>query len=716
MIFRTKTTQVQEIKPGIVELQFRTANTTNSLNVQTLKSIAKSLNIIKHFDNLQGLLITSDKEHFITSSNIYEYPYLFSYPDIELRAWIDYVKQLFLQLEQFPVPTVCALKGIALAEGCELALTCDFRVGDTTTQIGLPQIKFGLIPGLGGCVRLPHIIGMQHAIPLIINGSIIDAHQAEQIRLLDKVVAPGDLHSAAMDQLELAIQDVAGWQQRRQLKQDKLADDPTNAKLIVSEQQRLWKKLNRHYVAQFSAISLLADTWRIDRQHAFTQETNHYITLAKSAKSRTLINNYLNEQQIRQQVASNAKDKINQVAVIGAGSVGGDLSLQLASRDIAVQFKSTQRSLLESGMERVLARVNHAVAKQQLTQTAQQTVLSKIHPSMDSQGMDQVDIAIETLTDSLSVKQNLLKNIEMQISDKSIVVTNTSCVPIAELEKELTRPQQFCATHFFPPINQIPLVEIIPGSVTSDETLAKARSLVLQMGYIPVTVKDTPGFFVNRVYASYISALLLLIEDKVDIERIDRTMEKLGWLLGPAAQADALGLQMITMMLNHLHQLSPARVKEGKASLLQKCIDQGCYGRKSGAGLYNYEGDNNQSHKSSPLIHYYDHEYNQQIHNQEIEQRLMFALCNETIRCLDEGVIANHQQADVALIHTLGFPRYLGGVFQYLDNIGPHNYVRQLEQYSSLGGLYQPPAGILKKIKADEHYYHQPDIETEHIF
>ncbi len=716
MIFRTKTTQVQEIEPGIVELQFRTANTTNSLNVQTLKSIAKSLNIIKHFDNLQGLLITSDKEHFITSSNIYEYPYLFSYPDIELRAWIDYVKQLFIQLEQFPVPTVCALKGVALAEGCELALTCDFRVGDTTTQIGLPQIKFGLIPGLGGCVRLPHIIGLQHAIPLLINGSIINAHQAEQIKLLDKVVASDELRSAAIEQLELAIKDKSVWQRRRQLKQDKLAEDPANAKLIMSEQQRLWKKLNRHYVAQFSAISLLADTWRIDRQHAFTQETNHYVTLAKSAKSRTLINNYLNEQQIRTQSINNSINKINQVAVIGSGSVGGDLSLQLANRNIDVQFKATQRSLLESGMEWVHTRLNHSVEKQQLTKTTQQAILSKIHPSMDSQGMNHVDFAIETLTDSLLVKQNLLKSIETQISDKCIIVTNTSCISIAELEKELTRPQQFCATHFFPPINQIPLVEIIPGSVTSDETLAKARSLVLQMGYIPITVKDTPGFFVNRVYASYISAFLLLIEDKVDIERIDRVMEKLGWRLGPAAQADALGLQMITMMLNHLHQLSPTRVKEGKTSLLQQCIDQGYYGRKSGTGLYNYVGNDTNTHKSPPLTDYYSHEYNQQIHNLEIEQRLMFALCNETIRCLDEGVIANHQQADVALIHTLGFPRYLGGVFQYLDNIGPHNYVRQLEQYSSLGGLYQPPAGILKKIKADEHYYHQPDIETEHIF
>lgn len=713
MIFKTKTIQVQQIKPGIVELLFCAPDSPNTLDVRTIKSLAKSLNIIKQFENLQGVIIRSDQEHFLTSTNLYEYPYLFSYPTIELRAWINHVKHLFWELENFPVPTVCVIQGACMAEGCELALTSDFRISDASAQIGLPQIKFGLIPGFGGSILLPRVIGMKHAIPLIVKGSIINAEMAKEIQLIDKVCKSEDLLETAIQQLETAIQAPALWQQRRQTKQQPIYNSE-NATTIVNEQQRLWKNLNRHYVAPFSAISLLADTWQIQREHALVQETNHYITLAKTNTSKNLIHNYLNEQRIKHRHNQATAERIQQAAVLGSSSIAIDLCLHIAARHIRTFFSPNQSSSNDYGIKAITSRLEQLTHTQQLNDSARNSLLHNISSPIENQDMGQLDIVLEALTEKIEIKQKVLQEIEDKLKPESILTTNTSCTSITHLGQKLRRPQQFCALHFFSPLSQIPLVEIVRTAQTTDDTLNRVRAFAVHTGFTPIVVQDTPGFFINRITASYLSALFHLIEQKVDIERIDRVMNKLGWRIGPATLVDLLGLDKVSMMLNHLHHHFPNRIINGENSVLQRSMETSRYGYKSGCGLYDYNAT--EKHKSPLLEELYPHPNHLAISNQEIEQRLMFALCNEVIHCLDEGVIESHEDADIALIHALGFPRYLGGPLQYIDDMGLDTYLEQLKAYAGLSDQYQPPAGLVARTDKNQYFYHQPDVRAEHIF
>jgi 3-hydroxyacyl-CoA dehydrogenase / enoyl-CoA hydratase / 3-hydroxybutyryl-CoA epimerase / enoyl-CoA isomerase len=715
MIYRAKYIQVREIEAGIVELQFRSPNSVNILNVKTLKTISKALNIIKHFTNLKGVLITSSKSSFIVGADINEFLYLFNYPTIELEAWMNHIKTLFLQIEMIPVPTVCVISGYALGGGCELALTSDYRIADNTTQIGFPETTLGIIPGFDGCIRLPRLIGIEKALPIIVNGISLPAQSALECGLLDEVVEQEHLQLAAMTQLHKAINNPDEWQQRRQIKQNPIKQDSFDDHLFDQTLNRLKQTLNSNYLAPYTALELLKKSWSHPRNSASSMETKCFIDLSQTTQTTALISNYLNEQYVKSHAkkALKSESSPDHIAVIGAGTLGGGIAIHAATHGIQVQLKATNQTSIHSGMSYIDTLLKQGVNTKKINPKQYTQIRNNISPSTNGRSLDKAELVIEALAESLPKKIQFIREIEIHSVSGSILTTHTSTIQIDELARYLKHPELFCGLHFFQPVHKIPVVEVIKGKQTSEATISKVVSFVAKMGKLPIVVNDSPGFFTTRVYAAYLSALLQLIDERIDIQRIDRVMTTFGWVIGPVAQVDAIGIDMVMVILDRIHPSFSSRISDSRHLLLEQLYEKQQLGCKTHEGFYNYQQEPRQV--SSNVVTYYSSEKNSEINDEDIIQRLMFALCNETIHCLDEGVIASPEEADIMLIYALGFPRYLGGVFRYIDSMGLEDYINKISQYKKLGEIYNTPKGLLTRIDRHKSFYHHPDIENELI-
>ena len=716
MLYQGETLSLDWLEDGIAELVFDAPGSVNKLDTQTVASLGDALTVLEQQPQLRGLLLSSRKSAFIVGADITEFLSLFAAPAEKLTQWLAFANGIFNRLEDLPVPTVSAISGYALGGGCECVLATDFRIATPDTRIGLPETKLGIMPGFGGSVRLPRLLGADSALEIIAAGKDIDAAQALKLGLVDAVVAAEKLHAAALSVLKEAIAGQQAWRERRQPKLEPLKLSKIEAAMSFSTAKALvMQTAGKHYPAPITAVKTIEAAAGMGRDAALQLETAAFVPLARSNEARALVGIFLNDQAVKAKAKKLTRDveTPKQAAVLGAGIMGGGIAYQSAWKGVPVVMKDISEKSLALGMGEAAKLLNKQLARGKIDGMKLASVISTIQPTLHYAGFDRVDVVVEAVVENPRIKAAVLAETESHIRPDTILASNTSTIPISQLAEALTRPENFCGMHFFNPVPRMPLVEVIRGNKTADATIAKVVAWASKMGKTPIVVNDCPGFFVNRVLFPYFAGFSLLLRDGADFRQIDRVMEKqFGWPMGPSWLLDVVGIDTAHHAQSVMADGFPQRMKKDYRDAIDVLFDAKRYGQKNQQGFWRWETDSKGKAKKVG-----DSETDRLLQSvcqpkrvfsdEEIIARMMIPMINEVVRCLEEGVIASPAEADMALVYGLGFPPFHGGAFRYLDTLGSDTFVAGAEPFAELGALYQVPEALRDKAAQRASWYPQ---------
>ncbi|ELA7289123.1 fatty acid oxidation complex subunit alpha FadB [Vibrio parahaemolyticus] len=715
MIYQADTLQVKEIQDGIAELSFCSPKSVNKLDLATLESLDKALDALTSHQGLKGLMLTSDKDAFIVGADITEFLGLFAKTDAELDQWLQFANSIFNKLEDLPVPTISVLKGHTLGGGCECVLATDMRIGDKTTSIGLPETKLGIMPGFGGCVRLPRVIGADSAMEIITQGKACRADEALKIGLLDAVVETDALYESALQTLTSAINEKIDWQARRKQKTSPLTLSKLESMMSFTMAKGLVAQVaGPHYPAPMTAVITIEEGARFARNEALDIERKYFVKLAKSEEAKALVGLFLNDQYIKgiaKKAAKSASKDTERAAVLGAGIMGGGIAYQSALKGVPVLMKDIAQPSLDLGMTEASKLLNKRLAQGRIDGFKMAGILASITPSLHYAGIENSDVIVEAVVENPKVKATVLSEVESHVGEGTVITSNTSTIPINLLAQSLKRPENFCGMHFFNPVHRMPLVEIIRGEKTSDETINRVVAYAAKMGKSPIVVNDCPGFFVNRVLFPYFGGFSMLLRDGADFTKVDKVMErKFGWPMGPAYLLDVVGIDTAHHAQAVMAEGFPERMGKQGRDAIDALFEANKYGQKNGNGFYSYTIDKKGKPKKTftedilPVLADVC-AAKQEFDEQTIIQRMMIPMINEVVLCLQEGIIATPQEADMALVYGLGFPPFRGGVFRYLDSVGIAEFVEMAKQHADLGAMYHVPQMLIDMAAKGESFY-----------
>jgi 3-hydroxyacyl-CoA dehydrogenase/enoyl-CoA hydratase/3-hydroxybutyryl-CoA epimerase/enoyl-CoA isomerase len=400
---------------------------------------------------------------------------------------------------------------------------------------------------------------------------------------------------------------------------------------------------------------------------------------------------------------------ISMAAVLGAGIMGGGIAYQSALKGTPIIMKDIAQEGLDLGMGEARKQLNKQVAKGRIDGNKMFNILSSIEPTLSYDSIGKADIVVEAVIENPKIKQLVLAELESLVPKDTIIATNTSTISVDDLASVLKRPENFCGMHFFNPVPVMPLVEVIRGQKSSDETIATTVAYAKKMGKIPIVVNNCPGFLVNRILFPYFGAFSRLINDGANYKQIDKAMERFGWPMGPAYLLDVVGLDTAV----HAQAVMAAgfeRMKLDIDTVIDKLFEHKDLGQKSGSGFYLYENDKRGKPKKLPnpateQLAASMASTSKEFKDEEIVQRMMVAMCMETIRCLEDGIVSTAIEADMGLVLGIGFPPFRGGALRYVDSLGLSQFCEIADKYAGLGELYQPTAKLREMALANETFY-----------
>jgi 3-hydroxyacyl-CoA dehydrogenase/enoyl-CoA hydratase/3-hydroxybutyryl-CoA epimerase/enoyl-CoA isomerase len=710
MIYQGDSIRVEFVEDGIAELQFAAAGSVNKFDQKTLEGFSQALTKLANTADLRGVIVTSSKPTFIVGADITEFLTLFANVE-QTKTWVAKASRVFDQLEDLPVPTVAAVAGFALGGGCEATLACDYRVVDTTAVIGLPEVKLGLIPGFGGTMRLPRIIGPDNALELITTGKNNKPDDALKIGLVDSVVAPEKLRDAALSIVKAAANGELDWKAKRQPKLEPLKANETESTMtFVTAKAMAAAQAGKHYPAPHAAIKAVEDGARFGREEALNAENAAFVGLTQTDACRAQVGIFMADQLVKgkaKKAAKQATKEIKRAAVLGAGIMGGGIAYQSAYKGVPVVMKDIRQDALDLGMKEASKILGKLVERGRMDHKKMAQVLSSITPTLLDDGVKGVDIVVEAVVENPDVKGKVLAQMEDVVDADTIIVSNTSTISIDRLAKNLKDPSRFCGMHFFNPVHKMPLVEVIRGEKTSEETVAAVVAYATRMGKTAIVVNDCPGFLVNRVLFPYLAGFAGMVDEGVDFAGIDKVMERqFGWPMGPAYLSDVVGIDTADHCTVVMADGFPSRMPRDTSSAIAKLAAAERFGQKNGKGFYNYGVDKKgrPAKEKAPEVYDMLGISDKQLEADEIIARCMVPMVNECVRCLEEGIVASAAECDMALLYGLGFPPFRGGPFRYLETVGLENFIALADKYAHLGEMYQVTDGLREMAKSGKSY------------
>jgi 3-hydroxyacyl-CoA dehydrogenase / enoyl-CoA hydratase / 3-hydroxybutyryl-CoA epimerase len=626
----------------IATLQFHRADhAVNSINSDVLSELASVLTSIDQDPEIQGLIILSHRDRFCVGADLHAIEAL--YLSGQLSEFIQQGQNVFQQLEQLTIPTVAVIVGDCLGGGLELALACRYRIAldDPKTRLGLPEVMLGIHPGWGGTVRLPRLIGASAALKLMLSGKIISVRQAKKLGMIDCFVPQRHLETAAL------------FYARSKAKPKKKCCSVINLAWIRPIfahfiRTRLQKKVNvRHYPAPFSLLNHWERVGVHDR-NSFSDEAQSVLRLASTQTAQNLLRVAF----LRQRLKSSGNDSgiapIQKVHVIGLGEMGSAIAAWCVLKGFSVTVQDQEPQSLARVHTRAFNLAKQRLQDDRLVCAAMDRLI--LDPS--GYGVHQSDLIIEAVFEDLQVKRDLFSKLEGQIKSHALLATNTSSIPLEQIQAILKKPERLVGLHFFNPVAKMPLVEVIRSLITSDESFARALNFVQRIGKLPLPVKSAPGFLVNRLLVPYLMQAIVLVQEGMPAHAIDQALVEFGMPVGPLTLTDNIGLDLCCTVGKIL--------KAGTIpSILEEKIKQGYLGRKTGRGFYRYRNGKQLKEDRQPHV----------IKN-NIAKQLIDCMWEEAQDCLSEKIVQDRDLLDAGVLFGIGFPPFRGGLAQFYAQQG----------------------------------------------
>ncbi len=620
---------------------------------------------------------------------------------VEAEAGSRYGHRLFAAWQALPFPTVAAIRGTCLGGGTEISLASTWIVisDRPDLRIGLPEIKLGILPGWGGCVRLPRRVGLLAALDIILAGKAIPGARAAKIGLADALFPDAsferDVRAFARSKAGKARR---ARRRSRGLSAALLESNPVGRRLVVSQaRKKTLAQTKGKYPAPLRALDVVATGVAKGPAAGFDAEARAIGELATSAEAKGLI--YL----FRQLEAAKKSDDgaaplppVRRPAVIGAGVMGGGIAHLVADKaGLPIRVKDIQTQALSTALAHAASLFDKQVRRRRMKPAERRSKMGLLQPTLEDSGLETCDFVIEAVVENLSIKQKIFAELSRRVSDRAILASNTSSLSIDAIGQLAVRRERVVGMHFFNPVDRMPLVEVVAGRHTSAQTTAAVAALARRLGKTPVVVRDGPGFLVNRLLAFYSAEAMWLLDEGFRIEDIDRAMLDWGMPMGPLRLGDEVGLDVSAKVGHILHEAFGDRLPF--PAWIDKLPESGRLGVKSGLGIYRYEGKRqlgpdeavygvlglNPRHRDPEL--------------EALAERMVLPMVNEAARCLEEGIVGSPGELDLAMVFGTGFPPFRGGLCRWADGTGLEALADRLERYAEAVGPRFAPSDALRR-------------------
>jgi 3-hydroxyacyl-CoA dehydrogenase/enoyl-CoA hydratase/3-hydroxybutyryl-CoA epimerase/enoyl-CoA isomerase len=717
-MYQGKTLSLAQIENGFVELNFdNQSGSVNKFNQQTLAELREAVDILKASADIKGLFLSSSKSVFVVGADITKFKGMFASSKAHFIQASQIVNGLFSEIEDLPYPSVAAINGFALGGGFEICMACDNRVISSKAAVGLPETKLGILPGWGGSVRLPRLAGMFVGIHWISSGEQQKPKMALDAGVVDAVVEPEQLREESLKMLAELADGGRDYQARRVQKTSPI--DLSEAELKGAAENfrtAIIGKVGNYFPAPLKAVELICSSATLSRDEAIRLENEAFYEVTRTPQARALVGLFLSDQYIvklaknRSRALAEKFTPVKAPAVIGAGIMGGGIAYQNAIRGLPVVMKDINQAALDLGVKEASKLLGKRVSRGKLSEEKAANILGSITPTLDDAAISQADMVVEAVVELEAVKKQVLPAVESLVSDSTFITSNTSTISINRLAESLQRPENFCGMHFFNPVHAMPLVEIIRGENTSDETIAAVSAYALALGKKPIVVNDCPGFLVNRVLFALLFGLEMMLAEGADFQQIDKVMEAWGLPMGPAYLMDVVGIDTIKHCYPVLTEGLPERFVKGENWPTDLIFNADRLGQKNGLGYYKYElNDKGKPAKlvDPDVIAMFETQFGEAkiFDKQEITDRLMVAMAMEMVHCLEEGIVASPAEADMSLIYGVGFPVFHGGICRWMDETGLQEVCDRADRYTHLSELYRPKEKLRQMASNGETFY-----------
>jgi 3-hydroxyacyl-CoA dehydrogenase/enoyl-CoA hydratase/3-hydroxybutyryl-CoA epimerase len=671
---------------GICVLTFdRPESGANIFDAATMNNLREHVDAIEKDASIKGVIVISGKKSiFIAGADLKTL--LRQAQTGEMRGFIAEGQKVFNRLSALKVPSVAAIHGACAGGGYEITLACDYRIAsdDPATKIGLPETTLGLVPAWGGATRLPRLIGAEKASEVILKGKLHGAADALKLGLVDEVVPKEQLLEAARKKLSAGKRKMEG-----------------GAPATPASQELSPPKV-RGNAAAARAFEIIKRAGESSIDESLAMEVDAISELGATDATQNLIRNFFLADKYRKGSSKTPAEKIMHAAVIGAGVMGSGIAQWLSSRGVSVILRDVDSAAIDRGLANIDKTYGDAVKRGLMPEAKAKEGRARIVASTQPVPMRDVEIVIEAASEKLENKKKIFGELATNTPETTILATNTSALPIAELAESTGTPKRVVGLHFFNPVSRMKLIEVVVGKSTADETRERALAFARQIGKLPVLVQDSPGFLVNRVLFPYLLDAAEMFANGVSAEEIDGALLEWGMPMGPLRLIDEIGVDITVDIAATLEKAFGAR--DHAPEILQKMYADKIMGRKTGAGFYKYEGKQQTPNDS---LQQWRQESGEKFGLENITNRLVYLMVNEVARCLEEKVVAAPEDADYGMILGTGFPVYRGGPLRYAESVGLKKVVTDMDGIHSRAGEKFAPCDLLRQHAQDGPTFYQ---------
>lgn len=657
-------------------------------------------NEIESNNQIKGVVIISAKKDFIAGADIKSFA-------IEKEGDFRPIQAKghdgLLKLENSKKPIVAAVNGKAFGLGTELSLACHAIVASNSpkTIFALPEVKLGLLPGGGGTQRLPKRVGLQKALEMMTTGKNIYASQAKKMGLADVLTDEHKLHSVAVQVCQNMVDKKWKPSKKKKSKLNWFLEDTGIGQNIVFKQAKKMaaKATQGNYPAVPAIIHCVETGIKKGNKAGYEQELVWFEKLMLTPESDSLrwlffamTDNKKNP------YGENAKPQ-NTLGMLGAGFMGAGITEVSVNKGINVLLKDLNADSIQAAKQQIWKSLKKKLKRKAITKTQAEEIIGRVNGRLSYQDFDKADMVIEAVVEKMGVKKIVIDEIQDNCKDDVIIASNTSSLSLTEMANHSKKPEQVIGMHYFSPVPKMPLLEIVKTDKTSNEVIASCYDFGVKQGKTVIVVKDCPGFYVNRILAPYLNECLLMADDGVALDFIDKSMKKMGFPVGPISLLDEVGLDIAA----HVAESSAENMLAGREGFVAsdattKMFKDGRLGKKNQKGFYNYEEKKGRVKKAgidSSAYKYFKGNGDKKMDINEIQDRAIMLMLNEAVMCLEEGIIANPTDGNLGAVFGIGFLPFTGGPFRYINQRGVKNVVDRMNELKDKYGPKYTPRPML---------------------
>ncbi|HZW19725.1 3-hydroxyacyl-CoA dehydrogenase NAD-binding domain-containing protein [Noviherbaspirillum sp.] len=694
-----------------IDMPGQPVNTMNAAFQQALAATLERLE--KERGNIKGVVITSAKDTFFAGGDLRELIAIPADGAQECFRMVEQNKAVLRRLEKLGCPVVAALNGSALGGGLELALACHYRISldNPKIQFGFPEVTLGLLPGAGGVIRTVRLLGLQEAMPYLVEGKRMPPQEALNKGFVHALATDKD-HMLAQAREWIAANPAAKqpWDSEGYRMPGGAPNTPKLLPMQMAAPAMLREKTRGLYPAPEAILCAMVEGAQVDFDNALVIEGRYFTRLATGQVAKNMIGTFFFQMQEVSAGKSRPRDipkwKAGKVGILGAGMMGAGIAWANASRGIPCVLKDVGLEQAEKGKSYSARLLEKRVRNGKMTEARAKETLALIQPAASAQDLAGCDLVIEAVFEKRELKAAVTREAEQFLAPGGVMASNTSTLPITGLAQASTDQSRFIGLHFFSPVDKMQLVEIIRGAKTSEETLARAYDYVQQIGKLPIVVNDSRGFFTSRVFATFVNEGIAMLGEGVPAALIENAALSVGMPVGPLAVQDEVAL---TLSLHVMNQTRADLAAEGKPyrahpaeAIVERMVNEfkRC-GKAAGGGFYEYPVGEGKKYLWPELQKHFGG--TNALPVEEVRDRLLYIQSIETIRCLEERVLESTRDANIGSIFGIGFPGWTGGAIQFVNHVGVKKFAERAEQLRSrYGDRFAPPALLLERAAGGE--------------